>query len=194
MAELAYLFPVSVYREENLLSEIELAKLKKHSLKVYKEVPCGVDSWTGNTYATLNTLNLKDDKVFTPLLNKIAEHVQSFSKMHGSENAEYDIESSWLNVNEKNSFQEFHTHNGSIFSAVYWVATPEGSGNLVFEDPKDPDMFPVKNINEHNELSYTRYTMNAQENVLILFRSYLRHMVLPCENKKPRISIAVNYR
>ena len=96
-------------------------------------------------------------------------------------------------VNTEGTHQEFHTHNGNIFSCVYWVKTPTGSGNLIFEDPKCPDMLPIRKLTGENDLNRQRICYAAVERRLIIFRSYLRHMVEPCKNKSPRMSIAVNF-
>ena len=193
MPEVATWFPVSIYREVNLLDENQVVELYDHSLNLRKKVPSGSDHWTGNTYATINTFNLQTDLKFAPLLQEITKNVNIFAKMHGAKNVEYKIESAWLNINDEHSFQEFHSHTGCIFSCVYWLAAPEGSGDLVFEDPKEPDMIPVKNIAEYNPLSFARINYKAEENALLIFRSYLRHMVAPCTNKTERVSIAVNF-
>ena len=47
--------------------------------------------------------------------------------------------------------------------------------------------------NARLSLSFTRIGYEAEERKLLIFRSYLRHMVEPCKNKTPRMSIAVNY-
>lgn len=185
-------FPVAIYKEDNLLSSKENKELFDHSLELRKTVPNGGEEWYGETYNTHDTFDLTNDPKFDKLLSLISDHVHNFADMHGSK-AEYKITGAWLNINEKGTFQEFHTHNNAIFSCVYWVASPEGSGKLIFEDPKEPDMLQVKKIKEKNPLSFTRIGYAAEESSLLIFRSYLRHMVEPCNNTSPRISIAVNF-
>jgi len=192
--EAATWFPVTIYKENHLLSSEEALALQEYSLDLRTKVPSGANHWTGKTYATINTFDLRRHLMFQPLLNRITKHVNVFAEMHGSKNESYEIDSSWLNINDKDTFQEFHAHQGNIFSCVYWLAAPVGSGDLVFEDPKEPDMLPVKNISDYNELSFTRINYEAEENALLIFRSYLRHMVAPCTNTTPRISIAVNFK
>ena len=86
-----------------------------------------------------------------------------------------------------------HTHNESTISAVYYISAPTGSGKLVFEDPREPDMLPIKNIPVRNELSFVKVGYEAKEGSLIIFRSYLRHMVTVGTNAEPRISVAFNF-
>ena len=72
---------------------------------------------------------------------------------------------------------------------MYWVAAPVGSGKLIFEDPKEPDMLQIRDIKSRNSLSFTRIGYEAEERKILIFRSYLRHMVEPCKNKTPRMTI-----
>ena len=44
-----------------------------------------------------------------------------------------------------------------------------------------------------DDLNRQRICYAAVERRLVIFRSYLRHMVEPCKNKLPRMSIAVNF-
>jgi uncharacterized protein (TIGR02466 family) len=98
-----------------------------------------------------------------------------------------------MNISKAGDYQEFHTHNANVFSAVYYVSAPEGSGRILFEDPKEPDMFPLKSIQKKNQLSYTRINYTPTPGLLLIFRSYLRHCVEPGTNTEPRISIALNF-
>ena len=98
-----------------------------------------------------------------------------------------------MNIATGSKWQEFHAHNGNVFSAVYYVSVPEGSGRIVFEDPKEPDMCPIKTKENRNQLRYSRTGYTPETGTLIIFRSYLRHSVEPGKNTEPRISIAMNY-
>ena len=80
-----------------------------------------------------------------------------------------------------------------MFSAVYYVKVPEGSGNIIFEDPRMPDMLPVKNIPERNSLSFNKIGYTPAEGTLLIFRSSLRHCVQEGTNVDPRISISMNF-
>jgi uncharacterized protein (TIGR02466 family) len=192
LAKIELWFPVSIYTVDNLLDHTENQNLKEYCLTLQNKVPNGGDDWYGGTYNTHGTLDLTRDLKFKPLLNIIDMHVHEYSKAHNS-TAQYKIRGSWLNIAEKNQFQEFHTHNDSIISAVYYISAPQGSGSIVFEDPKEPDMYPLKNIKPKNNLSFTRIKYEAVEGKLLIFRSYLRHMVEAGSNEDPRISVAINY-
>lgn len=192
MAKIDLWFPTAIYVEENLISEEENNKLIEHCLSIKKTTPSGGDEWVGKTYTTHGTYDLSKDKVFQPILDLTLYHVHQFANAHNCTKS-YQSNYSWMNIAEGSSFQEFHAHNGNVFSAVYYANVPEGSGKLVFEDPKEPDMCPLKTKVNRNELSFTRIGYKPNPRSLMIFRSYLRHCVEPGTNEEPRISIALNF-
>ena len=192
MAKVDLWFPTAVYVEEDLISKEENSKLIEHCLTVKKNTPSGGEEWLGQTYNTHGTHDLAKDEIFQPILELTLYHVHQFAKSHNC-NGTYQNNYSWMNIAEQSAFQEFHTHNGNIFSAIYYADIPKGSGRLIFEDPKEPDMLPLKNIETRNELTFTRAWYEPKPRSLIIFRSYLRHGVEPGTNKDPRISIAMNF-
>ena len=192
MAKIELWFPVAIYTEDNLLSQENNDKLKSHCLSIQQKIPSGGEGWFGKTYTTHGTHELNKDIECQTLLDTVAYHVHEFAKSHNCQGT-YKNAATWMNVSTGGSYQEFHTHNASIFSAIYYVTAPEGSGRVVFEDPKEPDMFPLKNVKDKTNLSFTRISYTPAAGTLIIFRSYLRHLVEPGTNLDPRISIAMNF-
>jgi len=187
-------FPVSIYSEKELFSAEQNKLWTDYILNLKTTVPSAHNNWQGGTYTTHESREyyLKSDPMFAPLVEKITDRVNSFARKHGCDGI-YECQHAWINVADSNNFQEFHTHNGSIFSLVYYVSAPEGSGRILFEDPKEPDMMPLKSIKHDSPLSYQRIHYKAEEGCVIIFRSYLRHMVEPGTNITPRISISMNF-
>ncbi len=192
MQKIEMWFPVAVYTEDALMSAEENEKIKQHCLDIQKHTPSGGLEWLGGTYNTHQTHNLLDDPVIHPLIAATTQHVHKFAKMHNCDGT-YETNYAWMNISNKESWQEFHTHNANIFSAVYYPVAPEGSGRIIFEDPKEPDMFPLKSLTKKNTLSYSRISYTPTSGTLIIFRAYLRHCVEQGTNVDPRISIAMNF-
>ena len=187
-------FPVSIYTENELFSAEQNQLWTDHSLGIKEKIASAHNNWQGGTYTTHESrdYHVKTDPVFTDLIKKITECVNDFAKKHVCDGT-YECQHAWLNIADTNNFQEFHTHNGSIFSLVYYISAPPGSGRIIFEDPKEPDMMPLKNIKKDSALSYHRIHYTASPGSLIIFRSYLRHMVEPGKNTESRISISMNF-
>ena len=184
-------FPQAFYVAENLLEPDYLKKLQDRVYSIKDGNPSGGSNWVLRPYNTLDTYELKDDPVFSTLLVKIEEKTFAFNKEHNSD-YHYKIKESWLNVYDKNDQQEYHCHAGHTYSAVFFLKSNEDCAKIIFENPTEPDMMPIKNLKELNGLSFKRCHFNPIENSLLIFRSYMRHMVDKQETDSERISIAVN--
>lgn len=191
MANITLWFPVAIYHEDNLFSSEQNNLWNKKIIKLAKQ---GLSSpkWHGNTITSHLKYELYTDADFKHLFEIITDRIHSFARQHNSLE-KYTCNHAWFNLNKKNTFQEFHCHDGSIFSGVYYIDVPDRSGGIIFDDPKNPDMLPVKNVMEKNDLTYVNCRYDAIPGRLIIFRSYLRHCVEVGYNTVPRISISFNY-
>jgi len=193
MAQFESAFPVLFLYEDDFIDQEKNEEIKNRCLEIYKSVPQSTNDWKGGTYTTHDTYDISQDSTFRFLINKITNYVNQFAEMHDSF-VGYSCVSGWANIAKKGDYQEYHSHPGSIFSVVYYVNVPEGSGKILFEDPKAPDMFPPKKIIKgssvfsHNTISY-----EPKEKRIIIFRSYLRHLVEQGTNVENRISLAFNF-
>ena len=192
MAKIELWFPTIIYTEENLFSAATNDKWANTLFEIEKTVESGGKDWEGKTYTTHTTYDIATDPTFTSLIETVTEHVNALAQSYGS-TAKYKAEHSWANIARAGNYQEYHTHDGSVFSAVYYIKTPEGSGDILFEDPRMPDMLPVKNIPERNSLSFHKIGYKATEGTLLIFRSSLRHCVQEGLNIDPRISVSMNF-
>ena len=193
MASIDLWFPVAIYEEKNLFPFSKNEEWAEISLELQKSVPSAGQEWYGNTYTTINNHDISKDPRFEELKNEVTKHVNAFAKSHNSDEV-YNCHAAWVNVNETGTFQEYHSHSNSVFSAIYYISSPPGSGSVVFEDPKEPDMLPLRGIKERNNLSYCVTKYPCEQGKLIIFRAYLRHLVQPGTNTRPRISAAFNFR
>lgn len=98
----------------------------------------------------------------------------------------------WLNINSKGSFNTLHDHVSmtNFLSGVFYVKVPENSGNIYFKDPRTlvkcfPDeQYFAKGIDEME--------LEPQENMLVIFPTWLSHRVGVNMSEEDRISIAFN--
>jgi uncharacterized protein (TIGR02466 family) len=184
------LFPISIYRQENLLDKDELEELSKVCLDLQGSVPKGGNNWKSDVYNTQTTFDLRDHKAFDKIVRLVTKHVHDFAKLHGSA-YEYKCTDSWFNVYNKHDGQEFHTHNDDIFSAIFYVKSPVGSSSTIFKAPFDQRN--VKNMYNLTELNNTEVGYYPNEGGLLIFRSYVPHMVQQHQLDEQRISLAFNF-
>ena len=105
----------------------------------------------------------------------------------------------WANVNGPGDFNRLHTHAGSTWSGAYYVdtgyvdtgAAPDADAGtpLHFFDPcqgrANTFLQPVVPA---------RYSVRPRPGMMVLFPSYMPHMVFPHRGERLRISIAFNLR
>lgn len=108
----------------------------------------------------------------------------------------------WANVNRSGHANEFHSHPGAYWSAVYYVddggieADPSLGGELEFMDPRGP--LPAMNAPHLAYAAPGGLTAGATERIpprvgrLVMFPSWLMHQVRPYFGAATRISIAIN--
>ena len=100
----------------------------------------------------------------------------------------------WANVNGPGDFNRFHTHPGSTWSGTYYVdpgapADADEGTSLHFFDPclgrANTFLQPVLP---------SRHSVRPVPGLMVLFPSYMPHMVFPHQGERERISIAFNLR
>lgn len=148
-------------------------------------------NWHCSTYTSLFTVDLRNEPVFSELITALTAEVFNVFEEFGIKDAELFCDDAWINIAEHKDYQEFHNHANSHFSLVYYIATPENCGNIVFQNPYD-NMFehPIDFITAHNTKSCF---YKAEESKVIIFRSNVKHMVEANKSDEKRISLAMNF-
>jgi uncharacterized protein (TIGR02466 family) len=190
MTTLLQVFPTSIYYEEDVLSKDDHLNLIKNCYNVKKQIPSGGENWHCHVYNTFNTHDISKDLNFDKITKIVQQHIDHFVSLHES-NYPYKIQEGWLNMYSEKQYQEYHIHAGFTFSAVYYVKMPAGAGNIWFENPV-MDMLPIKRMSSINSINAQDWYISPKENCLVIFRSYLRHMVEAGSNLEDRISLAFN--
>jgi uncharacterized protein (TIGR02466 family) len=108
----------------------------------------------------------------------------------------------WANVNRQSHGNEFHTHPGCVWSAVYYVDDggiaddPSLGGQLEIQDPRGvapamyrPDLVP--NVPGGPAFGASEMISPAA-GTMLMFPSWLSHAVRPYSGDGVRISIAIN--
>ncbi len=98
----------------------------------------------------------------------------------------------WINISEPGDRNDWHYHQFTVLSAVYYVSVPDGSGDLRLERPDIQAHYWRRSSGDDPRTSQIyRYTPNPDD--LLIFPAYLRHDVEANRSSEPRISIAMNY-
>ena len=103
----------------------------------------------------------------------------------------------WFNTNGYMNYNDYHTHANCVFSGVWYLATPENCGNLVFYHPRRELLsydWNHTSMNSYNPMNSYSFSFKPMVNRLVLFPSWLEHSVEPNLNPdKKRISFSFNF-
>ncbi len=151
-------------------------------------------SWACDVYTTIgDPQSLLERPGMHRFLSLADQQVKNFAK---SLNMDVDrhpprISECWLNVYSSKHSQEIHLHRNSVISGIYYVRAPAGSGATLFYSPlSDVMLEPPATV--PNKLNAKVTGFPPVEGRMILFRSSVRHSVLPGEMTGERITIAFN--
>lgn len=100
------------------------------------------------------------------------------------------VTQSWLNYSEPGQFHHKHAHPNSFISGCFYVnADPTVDKIYFYRDGYERIKIHSENYNPYNSESWW---LPVATNQLILFPSYLTHMVETVQAKETRISLAFN--
>lgn len=195
------LFPTLIYRTDQagnarLNLELEIAALALAQEDRKGRQWCLRHGYAGYTsYASIGDLP-QVSKVFAQLERLISRHAASFAKaLHWELRGGKPIcDSMWVNVLPEGGSHSSHLHTNAVLSGTYYVTVPEGSGPIVFEDPRHALMMaaPLRKAGAPRE-QQTYVSTPPSPGTLLLWESWLRHEVPLNRASGERISISFNY-
>ncbi|MGB4113100.1 MAG: TIGR02466 family protein, partial [Yoonia sp.] len=104
------------------------------------------------------------------------------------------LDSMWINILPEGGIHTSHIHPHSVISGTTYVAMPEDTSAIKFEDPRSAMMMaaPTRLKDARDEM---RQFIYVQPNVgdVLLWESWLRHEVPMNMAEDDRISVSFNY-
>ena len=132
--------------------------------------------------APINFINL-----ISPYINKAITDMD-WDMDHQNVN----ISSMWSIINIGGASNSKHHHGNSELSAAYYVRAPQGSGDIVFYDPRPAPVFSHPKSKGPNSLNAMVNSIKPVEGGLVMFPSYLEHSVNENLSEKERVVISFN--
>jgi len=157
-----------------------------------------ITEWNCDTYSTIgiyDAINTKEPYILD-LIKTSENEVVKFAKLFTT-NDKFFIKTIdfWFNISKPGSYQEFHNHPDSHFSAIIYLQAAKDSGNTIFksyESYMNMHPLPVSKPNTTRYV-YDMCTYEPEENTIIIFKSNLQHKVSKNLSNSNRISIAMNF-
>jgi uncharacterized protein (TIGR02466 family) len=197
MTRSLFITPLYRARLDVDMGEVEAACLSIAEDDEAGQAWCEENGYPGYTsYASLADLPWRFP-VFEAVTKKLDKHVAAFA-----EELHFDLggkplmlEDLWINILPQGGTHSGHIHPHSVISGTTYVALPEGTSAIRFEDPRLPMMMaaPPRRKDAPEELRQFVYAKPEVGDVL-LWESWLRHEVPMNMAEGERISISFNYR
>ena len=196
MSELHILFPTPVYqnclefRPSELKSMIDyVSNLDWASDKDIYEGPNG------------ETTKLEADLLSEPelenLRKKIDKEVYNFAKSLQIDFGKHGLKriNSWGNLQKKGNYIKEHRHNNTQFSGVFYLQTPENSGDIIFTTRNATwiNSYWEPSLTGYDDLNSFEKRFRPQQCGIFLFPAHLDHYVTPSHSEEERYSISFNY-
>ena len=138
--------------------------------------------------------DVASNKNFSKLIYAIEFAANKFAVNLGLKN-NLKVDNLWVNVNGYKDYNLIHSHPKCVFSGAYYVSVPNNSGRLEFYSPayEGIEYDWNNNVQNRNITNSAILNYDLDENLLLIFPSWLKHQVEPNLNEKEkRISIAFN--
>ncbi len=157
---------------------------------------CDENDFPGYTsYASLTDLPWRMP-VFKALKKALDRHVAVFARdlCFDLGARKLTLDSLWINILPAGGIHTGHLHTHSVISGTTYVAMPEGTSAIRFEDPRLPMMMaaPGRTKDAPEKLRTFVYVAPVVGEVL-LWESWLRHEVPMNMTDEDRISVSFNY-
>lgn len=183
------LFPTEIYRFVNpsAASDHELWRTAIHELR-------GRDP--GRSLSNVNGWQSSTPLHSVPQLgglgNFIFRCLEEFARAEGWQLDRYGfVIDAWANINGKGASNSYHNHPNCLLSGSYYLDTPEGSGEIVFRDPREM-AYNYQPPYAGGRLKTPLKAVKPAPGLLLLFPPWLLHAVEPSGVDAERISVAFN--
>jgi uncharacterized protein (TIGR02466 family) len=199
-AHIETLFPTLVYRTlvegaGRLNHDLEMAALELAASDTAGRRWCEKHGYAGYTsYGSLADLPDRSP-LFARLKRVVERHAASFAReLHWDLRGGKPLcDTMWVNVLPEGGAHSSHIHTNAVMSGTYYVTSPEGSGPIVFEDPRHALMMaapPRKGSAPRAMRIYVSET--PAPGILLLWESWLRHEVPLNRTRSHRVSVSFN--
>jgi len=101
------------------------------------------------------------------------------------------ITQSWVNHTNKGERHHKHIHPNSIISGVFYVNVVSEKDRIIFFNNREQQLIKIDSAS-HDEMNSFAWWFPVQNNLLILFPSYLPHEVAEVETESTRVSLSFN--
>lgn len=187
-------FSIPIYEHQGLSGEVFLIQdqIKKKWTEIcqdkFENPPDWRDGVKTNIKYRYNSIN---DFQLHLLKDYIDSHVANYIK-----SVDFNLPRplflahSWCNITNKGEGQNWHQHQDSVISGVYYYQTSGNDGNIIFTNPNQFVSLEVFPAGPGVDMTISYYPKIGK---IVLFPGWLKHMVEVNTTESQRISFSFNY-
>ena len=187
-AEILQLFPTCVWRYELA----DAGRLNAELTAVLDEIRASTPSRGKNPGSWQSPGDLHSRAEFRELTEAIVQALERVMDYLQIKHKGLTITNCWANVTKDGASHHAHSHPNNLLSGVYYVSAPENSAKIVFEDPRPQAHVMIPAYKSYTPQNTARQPFEAAEGVMLIFPSWLEHLVEEHKCERERISIAFN--
>lgn len=194
------LFQTPLYHAR-LSETLDRAELEATCLSIAQDDEAGQEWCEENDFPGYTSYASLDDlawrmPIFEEVTRALDAHVARFAEELCFDLGErpLKLDSLWINILPEGGIHTAHIHPHSVVSGTTYVAMPEGTSAIKFEDPRLAMMMaaPPRRRDAPEGLQPFVYVKPSMGDVL-LWESWLRHEVPMNMAEEDRISVSFNY-
>ena len=186
-----YHFPTQIYVED-IPNAIQLNQYLEQKIIQWSQQNKGVSKTNAGGWHNETDMNKREE--YNPLTKELFNmQDEIYQKEHLS--LKPVLGNMWANINYPGNFNRPHLHPNSLFSGVYFIKTPQKSGNFMIYEPRPGVQYTMPNRKEvklppelWREVQYEPVAGRC-----IMFPSWLWHEVKPNQSNDIRISVSFNF-
>jgi len=177
-----------------IINRVELNLKLKNLLKVSLDQQKNKNSNKLSNVGGFQSKNLdKTNKNLSPLLKEIDISINKIAKEVYDLKTNLQVDNIWCNINEYKDSNLMHHHPFSILSGVFYAKVPKNSGEIAFYNDSPIDDYIHDSMkNNFNNINAKTWVFPAEENVIYIFPSWLKHVVNQNLSNEKRISFSFN--
>ena len=165
--------------------------LNRHLLKtIYELVEPREPVAPGGSWQTDPTLHERD--AFSDFMLLVMKTAQGALEFLDIEYEDFVCTGCWANINPTGGKNSSHTHPNNYLSGVYYVAVPEGAGNIEFADPRTQAGVIMPRTRKWNKFTGNKISVPVMPGRMVIFPAWLSHSVPVNISTEERVSISFN--
>ena len=184
-------FPTIIYIKD-LPNALQLNQYLEQKIIQWSQQDKGEQKTNAGGWHSTTDMNKKEE--YNPLTKELFNmQDEIYQKEHLS--LKPVLGNMWANINYPGNFNRPHFHPNSLFSGVYFIKTPQKSGNFMIYEPRPGVQYTMPNRKEvklppelWREVQYEPVAGRC-----IMFPSWLWHEVKPNQSNDIRISVSFNF-